>query len=543
MMLIFGTLFGIIGVVLAHIVIKFYAQYYLMLVFPLLMAWILGFGLSFGARIGRCTRLNVVSAIVVLLFSMTCYGALLFFNDYYDQQDPRPVTIVDEALLLAEDGQNFLHNLPYVGDYVPLVENTKREAQHLGAAVTDFAGRFVDLAQEPLVIGNIFDLAIVTPIRDYLIYPGITDWLAATNADGEQIREYGQLILSESFASAWMLWSVEFLLVFLVAILKTHNGARKALKNRVKKLQKAGLNVDPAKTKPAKKKKDKKKRVKTSAIEDVEIAPGLEAGSPPPAGPATEEAPAKGKKSKKKKEKKPPKEKKETPKKEKKGFFSFGSKKKKVQEQAEVSDTAGGTTEFSEDQTMYALILHQYDPTRESDLVQLIEQVGQMSEAKARRLLKIPSLLKRDVSAQEAKFAIDKFQQVQAQVKLITMEQLLEIQKKQQPVSQPAAAPQPKGATTPPPVLPSSGVLGERYALILKHFHPEQQGAVLELLSSLSGKPADQLQKTLKPPALVLRDATRDEVMMIAQQFQNLQADVQSVTMTQLQQLIAKSKK
>jgi hypothetical protein len=340
-----------------------------------------------------------------------------------------------------------------------------------------------------------------------------------------------------------MLWSVEFLLVFLVAVLKTRKGTKQALKSRVKKLQKAGLNVDPTKRKPAKKKKEKKKRIKTSAIEDVEITPELEASSTPSAGQTAEEAPAKGKKPKKKKEKKPKKEKKAQPKKEKKGFFSFGGKKKKAQEKAKAPESAGGADEFPDDQTMYALILHQYDPARESDLVQLIEQVGQMSEAKARRLLKVPSLLKRDVSAQEAKFAIDKFHQVQAQVKLITMEQLLEIQKKQQPAPQPAAPPQPKAANTPPPAPPSSGAPGERYALILKRFNPEQQGAVLELLSSLSGKSADQLQKTLKPPALVLRDATRDEVMMIAQQFQNLQADVQSVTMAQLQQLIAKSKK
>lgn len=540
MMLIFGTLFGIIAVVLTHIVIKFYSQYYLMLIFPLLMAWILGFGLAMGAKIGRCTRVNVIAAILVLLFSIVCYGMLLFLNDYYDQQAPSPDTIVDEGLLLVEDGQNFLHKLPYVGDYVPLVENTERESQHLGAALTDFADRFLDLAQAPLVIGNIFDLAIFTPIRDYLIYPGIIDWLAATNADGEQIREHGQLVLSENFASIWMLWSVEFLLVFLIALLKTRKGAKQALKARVKKLQKAGLNIEPNQRKKSAKKKPKekkKKRAKTSAIDDVEIAPELSGGASSVS--VAQEEGEKGKKQKKKKEKKA------KPKKEKKGFFSFGRKKETVQEQIESPGTAAGPVEmeFPEDQTMYALILHQYDPSRENDLVQLIQQVGQMPPDKARRLLKVPSLLKRDVSAQDAKFAIDKFNQVQAQVKLITMEQLLEIQKKQQgaqPSQQSTPSAQPKAA---PPSPPPAGGPGERYALILKRIEPSRQEAILELLSSLSGRPVDQLQHTLKPPALVLRDATRDEVMMIAQQFQNLQAEVQSVTMAQLQQLIAKSKK
>ena len=80
----------------------------------------------------------------------------------------------------------------------------------------------------------------------------------------------------------------------------------------------------------------------------------------------------------------------------------------------------------------------------------------------------------------------------------------------------------------------------ERYALILRKFDPAQQQPILELLSSLSGKPVDQLQQTLKPPALILRDATKDEVTMIAKQFEKLQAEVKSLTMTELQKLMTK---
>ena len=225
-------------------------------------------------------------------------------------------------------------------------------------------------------------------------------------------------------------------------------------------------------------------------------------------------------------------------------MFGFGRKKNNAEESDKGVDSGADSAEmeFSEDHSRYALILQQYEATRESDLVQLIQQVGPMPPEKARQLLKVPSLLKRDVSAQDAKFAIDKFKHVQAQVKLITMEQLLQIQQKQQ-TGQPAPPPQPKAAAPSSSAQAPAGSPGEHYALILKRIKPSRQQEILELLASLSGKSADQLQKTLKPPALVLRDATRDEVMMIAQQFQSLQAEVQSLTMSQLQQLLVKNKK
>ena len=92
-----------------------------------------------------------------------------------------------------------------------------------------------------------------------------------------------------------------------------------------------------------------------------------------------------------------------------------------------------------------------------------------------------------------------------------------------------AAAPIPQGAP------------GERYALILRKFDPAQRKQVLELLGSLSGTPPTQLQQTLKTPALVLRDSSKDEVTMISQQFQKIQADVKILTMTELQKLMNKN--
>jgi hypothetical protein len=239
----------------------------------------------------------------------------------------------------------------------------------------------------------------------------------------------------------------------------------------------------------------------------------------------------------------PEKKKKEKKKKEKKGWF--GRKKKaEIAPEAESAAEAGGAEAetampMAQEDVEYALILHQYAPTREEDLLRLIQQVGQMTEDKARRLLKVPSLIKRGVSAEEASIAIEKFKQVQAQVKLITMAQLMELQKKQQQSVQPSApaAPQPSAA---PPSVPAAGDDQARYALILRKFDSSQRKAVLELLSSLSGTPVAQLQQSLKTPALVLRDASKDEVTMIAQQFQNIQAEVKMLTMTDLQKLMAK---
>jgi uncharacterized protein YjcR len=186
--------------------------------------------------------------------------------------------------------------------------------------------------------------------------------------------------------------------------------------------------------------------------------------------------------------------------------------------------------------------LHQYEAKRQTDLVWLIQQISQVSEERAKRLLKVPSLLKRDVTTQEAQIAIEKFKQVQAQVKLITMDQLAEIQKKQQPPTQPARPASQQSPSVPAQSSDSllKGDSNERYALILRKIEPTQRKQVLELLSSLSNTPTAQLQQNLKTPALVLRDATRDEVTMIAQQFRMVQADVKVLTMTELQKLMTR---
>lgn len=148
--------------------------------------------------------------------------------------------------------------------------------------------------------------------------------------------------------------------------------------------------------------------------------------------------------------------------------------------------------------------------------------------------MKVPSLIQRDLTAGQATIAIEKFNQVQAQVKLITMEQLAQLQKKQQQVAQPSS---PAAAS---PVSSGGSAAGDRYALVLRKFDQAQRKQVLELLSSISKTPANQLQQSLKTPALVLRDASKDEVTMIAQQFQKIHADVKMLTMAELQKLMTR---
>jgi hypothetical protein len=534
-MLFIGTIFGIIGVVLTHVLVKYFEGYYLILIFPIVMAIVLGFGLSTGAKIGRCSRLKLCAALVVLLFAMICFSTFVFLNDYYDKQNLKlkPSEIMKEYALLAEQVQNFLGKLPYVSDYIKPVE--KSTAGDLGTKVMDFAHAFPTLAQgTPVVIGTIFDLALFAPVKDYLVYPGITAW--------EEKNGKGQLVIDNPIVKIWMQWTIEFLLVFLIALLMTRGGTKKAYQKRQERLRKAQYSPTMVKTKAPKENKGlfgKKKGEKEP------VSAGL--GLTPKAAEAekTEAQPE--------------------PKAEKKGFSLFRREKTAKVEEKPVPELAGEQAaapvekklemEFPEDQqnVRYALILQQFDQARQSDLVQLIQQVGQVSEDQARRLLKAPSLLKRDVSAQDAKIVIEKFKQVQAQVKLITMEQLLELQKKQQgaqPAPKPAAQAAPTqpaqavpkpAAQLAPPVQPSPpGPTEERYALILRKFDMVQRKAVLELLSSLSGNPVAQLQQTLKTPALILRDATKDEVTMIAQQFQALQADVKTLTMAELQKLMTK---
>lgn len=529
-MLFTGTIFGILGVVLAH-VLRSYWNYSLILLFPILMAIVLGFGFYIGARIGRCCRLGWGSALIVLMFSLVGYGVFLFLNDYYERLDPKPTKVQEEYFLLAEEVQNFLGKLPYILDYIQPVENS--ELGDIGTEVVTFLNKFPDMARyTPVVIGSVFNSPRLEFMREYLIHPGITSWQ----------EENGQLVFDNNIAQTWMIWIGEFLVAFVVALLITRSATKAAYQKRLGRFKKAGYSIPKGKAKAPKEKRRKKKRKE-------EPDSGLDLTPAPTEDESVQEeqkAEKKGfsffgrkKKAKAAAEEEPAPEIAEKGKKKKRKWFGRKSEEPEAQAGSEqVPETAGTADtglkmELPEEQqaARYALILHQYDSSRHDDLIRLIQQVGQVSEDRARRLLKVPSLIKQDVPAQEAGIAIEKFKQVDAQVKLITMEQLLELQKKQQQPAQPAASKsQPSSPET----------AEERYALILRSFGSAQQKPVLELLSSLSGTPVAQLQQSLNPPVSILRDATKDEVTMIAQQFQNLQADVIILTMAKLQKLMAK---
>jgi hypothetical protein len=538
LMLIIGTIFGVIGVVLAHALAKFYSEYYLILIFPIFIALVLGTGLSFGARIGRCSRFSVVVFLLILFFSVLCYGSYLFLNYYYDSLAEKPVTVIDEGFLLAEDIQQFLAALPYVSDYIPPVENPARP--HIGTQISEFITKLPDLAfaREPVVVGTIFDLVPFVPIREYLVYPGITRW----------DEEHGQLVFDEQAVQPWMLWSAELFFLWLITLLKTLGGIKRAHKKLLQRLEKRGErrpSKEQRKAKPkAKKGRFKKAQQQTSPSTTLDLTPPqlLEEEAA-----VAQEPPVKKKKRGLFQRKKPSEtegqedvseEIKEKPK--KKGWFGRKSPEPEVQTEVEAvaSETVPPELKFStEEQTeqLYALILHQYSSDRQEALVRLVQQVGQISEERAQRLLKVPSLIKRNVTTREASIVIEKFNQVQAQVKLITMEQLEELQKKQQQTVQP-----PRSQPAPPPPVTPEDNTGERHALILRKFDPAQRKPVIELLASLSNTPVAQLQQTLKTPALVLRDASKDEVTMIAQQFRTIQADVKILTMAELQKLMAR---
>ena len=590
-MLFFGVMFGALGVWAAHLLTKHLSNYYLILIPAIVAGILLGLGLNLGAKIGRCSRFSIIAFIFALLAAVVMYGSLLFFNHYHDTSAPQ-ASIVEEVLFLFADSWNFLAELPYVSDYMkPVTDQQVRDTltgvpglsalippadqppqdstadaatdqtaapqaasarENIGRQIMAFATALPQkaIAEEPVLIGSIFNLVIFAPVQQSLEIPGVTQW------DGKP--EDGRLLFDARAVRPWMVWSVEAVLAWLIVALMTRSGANAAYDRHQSRIeqsggrQRQGLQIKPpsaakqesvagaAKEKPAKEKKAgfswfKRKKKATIPLEET-------------ASPEIEATPA------------------DTPKKEKGGLFGWLKKKSaaKTEEAPETPASAGKDDmnfelpeeggEPPQDQR-FALILHQYEPTRQKDLVQLIQQIGQVPEDRARKLLKTPSLIKRDVTVQQANIAIQKFNQVHAQVKLMPMEQLLQLQTKQQPAppetpkspppaqlaaKKPApAAPKPTPAAAPAPI--PQGAPGERYALILRKFDPAQRKHVLELLGSLSGTPPTQLQQTLKTPALVLRDSSKDEVTMISQQFQKIQADVKIVTMTELQKLMNKN--
>jgi len=406
---------------------------------------------------------------------------------------------------------------------------------HLGAQLWQFAQGLPAQATTPatILIGTIFDLAIFAPIKDSLEYPGLTRWIEVNGAP--------QLVFDEQAVRPWMVWAGEFGLLWGIILLFARRGVKKAYARLMKRM---GGRDEQA---YGKKGKDYQKAGKGTPTGKLDLTPRQVSAAE--TVPTAEVAPPKKKGGwffGRKKSAAPDGDKAAEPKK-KGGWFRRKSKTQPLDATPDAAtaqiDTSSEvefelpTEQIAAPEQLYALILHQYAPGRESDLLRLIQQVNQVSDERARKLLKVPSLLKREVTTKEADVVINKFNQVQAQVKLITMQQLEELQKKQMPATPPRPQAQ---AAAPQPAAKVAADDGEQYALILRKFDPAQRKPVLELLASISNTPVTQLQQSLKTPALVLRDASKDEVTMIAQQFAKIPADVKMLSMPELQKLMNK---
>ncbi|PID56351.1 hypothetical protein CSB45_11755 [candidate division KSB3 bacterium] len=534
-LLITGGLSGSLGILVAHLLTSHAGTYYLILFPTFVLALILGIGLRIGTAIGRCSRINVFTFLLVMLCVFGSYFSLLFLNQFHESLEPAP-SLADEAVFLLHDGWNLAAELPFVSDYVrpitvpevrklfadsPVDSDDGQEASaqtrpHLASRVTAFFRDLPDQAfsqEKPVTIGTIFNLAVFVPIEGILSREGITRW------EQEDSSWEKRLVFDERAVQPWMLWTVELLLLWLIVFLMTYKGTKNAfrrLEKRRRKHEQPGLDLGG--------------RV-TPGPAAYKIVPELDSDSE-----SENETQKTAKTLKVKKEKGD-------------GFFGFGRKKRRDEPETEPPDVVlfpeGDDVDHNDspsrdqeeaEMKSLALILHHYAPERQEDLVRLMQQVGEVSEARARRLLKVPSLIARDITPQQANIAIEKFNQVQAQVKLITMEHLEQLQNKQRQSAQSPASKALSQRTAPS----AAAAPDTRYALILRKFDPVRRKDVLELLSGLSGTPLVQLQQSLKTPALVLRDASKDEAAMIVQQFKTIQAEVKMLTMLELQKLMAR---
>ncbi len=166
-----------------------------------------------------CSRLPGGAVVVVLLCAFVCYGALLFLNDHYDRLTPRPVNVAQEFGRIAADTKNFLGQIPYLSKYLKPADPNAGDS---GTGIGDFIAALPELAQHtPVIIGTIFDRTLFSPMKQYLVSPGLTAW----------DTERGALVFDAPRVKTWMVWAIEFGLVFVIALLMTRGGDRHAARN------------------------------------------------------------------------------------------------------------------------------------------------------------------------------------------------------------------------------------------------------------------------------------------------------------------------
>jgi ribosomal protein L7/L12 len=187
--------------------------------------------------------------------------------------------------------------------------------------------------------------------------------------------------------------------------------------------------------------------------------------------------------------------------------------------------------------TRYALLLRDYNVSNTEELVRLIAQSGQIPLGKAKLLLKTPSVLKSSLTNLEVQTLTSQFNRVGARLQAITMEQLQAIKNKQSlQALETTAAPAPSDSTPSPRDT-------EKYAILLQNVDETHKGETLHFLASLTGLPIESLRRALRTPAVAAKNISRQEVDQISKQFKGLNAQINVLTMQELQELVAQKRK
>ncbi len=523
-MFVCGLLLGLVGVLSSHLAISFY-RYHFVLLFPVWMGILLGMGVSIGARIGRCTR-QLSGFLMVALLSIGCYALLLTLNNFTYLTEPG--TAVKEYYYLRRD---FVDPIQKAVSQYGL---DLRTWDTLKEVWLQWASLLPAYDEKAMVSNHEFSI--------FLEYPPITRWQAQ-----KKILEFEKV-------QNWMVGGVELLILFLVAWEKTYKTiqynyartySRKMLQSEVKgpptetknlESRLANLNLEPGQVSEASQRAKKPETpVKTPDTETptVAIPPRQVDHTKIPATlildrqvditkPLTPTQP------------------------DIEGIGPTASTSATLNRQADTPKTQEPLQVKTQQPTPgpgYALLLRGYDPARTEALVDFMTKSLKMSMDKAKILLKTPSLLKAPVTDLEAQTLVRAFNQLGARVQVITLEQLRAIVEKQRRQKSKEPSMTPSESVTQRlevPATMTSQFSGDnpRYAVLLQKFDKTYEEEVLHLLASLTRLTVERLKSALRTPALVVKNVTQEEADRISQQFKSIGAEVDVLTMQEVENLL-----
>lgn len=509
-MLIGGLLLGLVGVLSSHLAISFY-RYHFVLLFPVWMGILLGMGVSMGARIGRCTR-QLSGFLMITLLGIVCYASLLILNNFTNLTEPG--TAIKEFHYFIRD---FVDPLQKAVSQYGIDFKTWDTFKEVWVRLVSLLPAYDEKA---MVSNHEFSI--------FLEYPPITRWQAQ-----KKILEFEKV-------QNWMVWGVELLILILVAWEKTYKTiqynymraySRKMLQSEVKssptqaktlESQLSTLGLEPGRVSEASQqiKKPDTLDKKQSTETPVATIPSIQSDqteTPKTTIPAQQADYDK------------------TP-------ISTWLDIQRPDITASTSATLNQQTDLVKTPEppevkiqappsgpLYALLLRGYDPAQTEALTDFMTNSMKISLDKAKVLLKTPSLLKAPVTDLEAQTLVKTLNQLGARVQVITMEQLRAIAEKQR---------RQKGEV-PTFMAPQFSEDNPRYAVLLQRFDKTCEEEVLHLLASLTGLTVERLRSALRTPALVVKNVTREEADRIGQQFKSLNAEVNILTMQEIEKLFA----